>query len=69
MGPHICLLFDGEDAIIKSSTILTARSADEARSKAQALLEQTPGAAGFELWLNGDRVFVHFPDRNKSARN
>ncbi len=69
MGPHICLLFDGEDAIIKSSTILTARTPAEAQTKAQALLEQTPGAAGFELWLNGDRVFIHFPSRNKSAQN
>jgi hypothetical protein len=67
MQMHICLLFDGDDAIIKSTTIVTAENGADARTKAHALLEQTPGATGFELWLNGDRVYAHFPTRNKNT--
>jgi hypothetical protein len=65
MDTHICLLFDGEDAIIKTTTIVTAKNSEDARAKAHALLNDTPGASGFELWLNGDRVYVHLADRNK----
>lgn len=67
MDTYICLLFDGDDAIIRSTTIVMATNGGDVRARARALLEETPGACGFELWLDGDRVYAYFPDRNKTA--
>jgi hypothetical protein len=67
MEVYICLLFDPDDAIVNSTTIVTARNGADARAKAHALLRETAGATGFELWLDGTKVYSHFPDRNQTT--
>ena len=67
MEVYICLLFDADDAIVNSTTIVTARNGTDARAKAYALLRETPGATGFELWLDGTKVHTHFPNRDRNS--
>jgi hypothetical protein len=67
MEVHVCLLFDADDAIIDSATIVTAKSGAEARAKAFALLRETAGARGFELWRDGHKVYTHVPGRNEDS--
>jgi len=67
MEIYICLLFDADEAIINSTTIVTARNGTDARARAHALLRETKGAIGFELWLDGEKVYSHFPDRNQHS--
>jgi hypothetical protein len=67
MEVYICLLFDADDAIVNSTTIVTARNGADARTKAYALLRETPSATGFELWLDGKKVHAHLPDRNQNS--
>jgi hypothetical protein len=64
---YICLLFDAEDAIVNSTTIVTARNGADAQAKAYVLLRETPFATGFELWLDGSKLYSHSPDRNQSS--
>jgi hypothetical protein len=67
MEVYICLLFDTDDAIINSTTIVTARNGTDARAKAHALLREIPAATGFELWLDGSKVYSHFPERDRNS--
>ena len=67
MEVYICLLFDADDAIVNSTTIVTARNGADARAKAHALLHETPTATGFELWLEGVKVHADFPGRNRNS--
>jgi hypothetical protein len=69
MDIYICLFVDGDDAIIASTTIATVNSLAEAKGRAFGLMRQAGDAAGFELWRNGDKVFVHEPERDPDSTN
>ncbi len=65
MDVYACLLFDSESARIGGVRILTARDRIAARSKALILVGDTPGATGFELWLDGEKVSSYVPVENR----
>jgi hypothetical protein len=65
MDVYICLLFDEDDMVIGSSMIPTVNNGSDVRAKAHALLRDSAMAKGFELWLNGEKQYSHFPDRTR----
>jgi len=67
MTVHICLLFDADSALIKSTIIDIGSNGVDVRTEAQRQLVATPGAVGYELWLDGDKVYSHFPGRNNDS--
>ena len=67
MHLYVCLIFNGDDAVVVGAAIVNAATKADALTKARALLEEHPSAAGFELWLEGERVQTYFPGRNGNA--
>jgi hypothetical protein len=64
MHLYVCLIFNAEDAVVVGAAIVNAVTKADALAKARALLKDHPSAAGFELWLDGERVHAYFPGRN-----
>lgn len=64
MHLYVCLIFNADDAVVIGAAIVNAVTKADALTKAKALLAEHPGAAGFELWLAGERAHTFFPGRN-----
>ncbi len=64
MHLYVCLIFNADDAVVVGAAIINAVTKSDALTKARELLKEHPHAAGFELWLAGERVQTYFPGRN-----
>lgn len=67
MHLYVCLIFNADDAVVVGAAIVNAITKSDAVTKARALLGEHPHAAGFELWLEGERVHTYFPARNQNS--
>jgi hypothetical protein len=66
METFVCLLIDGDGAIIASATI-AARAAADAEAQGVVLLQQNRHAKELELWRRGDKVRTVTRERDQNA--
>jgi hypothetical protein len=66
METFVCLLIDGDGAIIASATIAARASAD-AEAQGVVLLQQNRHAVELELWRHGDKVRTVIREGDQNA--